>query len=146
MSMALVPNRVRGYELVGGEMKNAPFIDVSSRFGGGGLTGTVPDLLRWARVALSREDRLGEVDRRDAQALRVEVGALHGARRRRRRTTRSAGWCSPSTAASAIFAGGSQKGTETLLYYFPEKRLGIAVACNLQFAPTGRYVSRLYEL
>lgn len=42
--------------------------------------------------------------------------------------------------------GGSQKGTEALLYYFPERRLTIAVACNLQLVPTGKYVRRLYEL
>jgi len=50
---SLVPNRVRGYDLADGEIKNAPFIDVSSRFGGGGATGTVPDLLRWARAAFA---------------------------------------------------------------------------------------------
>ena len=43
-----VPNRVERYELVAGQIKKAPFIDVSSRFGGGGAIGTVPDMLRWA--------------------------------------------------------------------------------------------------
>jgi hypothetical protein len=45
-----------------------------------------------------------------------------------------------------LHAAGSQKGTETILYYFPERRLTIAVACNLQLAPTGKYARRLYEL
>src|SRR5262245_14357274 len=48
----LVENRVRGYDLADGELKNAPFINVSSRIGGGGVTSTVPDLLRWSRAIL----------------------------------------------------------------------------------------------
>ncbi|HEX6182999.1 MAG TPA: serine hydrolase domain-containing protein, partial [Pyrinomonadaceae bacterium] len=51
--VALVPNRVRGYEVVNGVTVNAPFLNVSSRFAGGGLTGTVPDLLLWARAAVA---------------------------------------------------------------------------------------------
>ncbi len=45
----LVPNRVRTYERANGRIKVAPFVDVSSRFGGGGLIATMPDLLKWAR-------------------------------------------------------------------------------------------------
>ncbi len=45
----LIPNRVRTYERVDGRIKPAPFVDVSTRFGGGGLIGTIPDLLKWAR-------------------------------------------------------------------------------------------------
>ena len=51
----LVANRVRGYDLADGELKNAPFINVSSRIGGGGATSTVPDLLRWARAIIDRK-------------------------------------------------------------------------------------------
>src|ERR1700749_1619799 len=52
----------------------------------------------------------------------------------------------PVNGSYVLHAAGSQKGTETILYYFPERRLTIAVACNLQFAPTGKYARRLYEL
>src|SRR5262245_48424834 len=45
----LIANRVRGYVVEKGQVRNIPFIDVSSRFGGGGATGTVPDLLKWAK-------------------------------------------------------------------------------------------------
>lgn len=143
--IALVPNRVRGYELVGGELKNAPFIDVSSRFGGGGLTGTVPDLLRWARAALSgkivSERWIGEMLKPFTSKSGRYTGLGDGD------TYYTLGWMvQPVNGNFAIFAGGSQKGTEALLYYFPEKRLGVAVACNIQFAPTGRYIRRLYEL
>src|SRR5919107_4623507 len=140
----LVPNRVRGYDLADGEVKNAPFVNVSSRFGGGGLTGTVPDILRWARAAFAgkivspkwmdemlkpfvsksgRYTGFGDAD---------EYYAL--------------GWIvKPVNGSFSVHNEGSQKGTATAVIYFPEKRLGIAVAANLEFADTYRYVPRPYE-
>ncbi len=143
--IALVPNRVRGYELINGEIKNAPFINVSSRFGGGGLTSTVPDLLRWARAALAGKivspKWIDEMLKPFTSKSGRYTGLGDGD------TYYTLGWMvQPVNGSFAIFAGGSQKGTETLLYYFPEKHLGVAVACNRQFAPTQRYVRRLYEL
>jgi len=141
----LVPNRVRGYELVNGEIKNAPFLDVSSRFGGGGLTSTVPDLLRWARAALSGkivsskwiDEMLKPFTSKPGRYTGLGDGDVYY----------TLGWMvRPINGSFSIFAGGSQKGTEALLFYFPEQHLAIAVACNRQFAPTERYVSKLYEL
>src|SRR5215207_8644210 len=143
--IALVPNRVRGYELVGGEIVNAPFINVSSRFAGGGLTGTVRDLLRWARAALSGEivspkwidEMLKPYASKPGRYTGLGDGDVYY----------TLGWMvRPINGSFSVFAAGSQKGTETLLFYFPEKRLALAVACNLQFAPTQSYVRRLYEL
>ncbi|MBV9928961.1 MAG: class A beta-lactamase-related serine hydrolase [Acidobacteria bacterium] len=141
----LVPNRVRGYELVNGEIKNAPFLNVSSRFGGGGLTGTVPDLLRWARAALAGklvsakwvDEMLKPFTSKPGRYTGLGDGDVYYTQ----------GWMvRPINGNFSVFAAGSQKGTETLLFYFPEKRLGLAVACNLQFAPTERYVSKLYQV
>lgn len=141
----LVPNRVRGYELVDGELKNAPFVDVSSRFGGGGLTSTVPDLLRWARVALSGkivsakwiDEMLKPFTSKSGRYTGLGDGDVYY----------TLGWLiEPVNGRFLLRAEGSQKGTETLVYYFPEKRLGLAVACNLQFAPTRKYARHLYEL
>jgi CubicO group peptidase (beta-lactamase class C family) len=143
--ISLVPNRVRGYELVGGEIKNAPFIDVSSRFGGGGLTSTVPDLLRWARAALSGkivspkwiDEMLKPFTSKSGRYTGLGDGDTYYA----------LGWMvQPVNGNFALFAGGSQKGTDVVLYYFPEKRLAVAAASNLEFAPTARYVRRLYEV
>ncbi|HWS85951.1 MAG TPA: serine hydrolase domain-containing protein [Pyrinomonadaceae bacterium] len=141
----LVPNRVRGYELVNGEIKNAPFLNVSSRFGGGGLTGTVPDLLRWARAAFAGkivsakwvEEMLKPFTSKSGRYTGLGDGDVYY----------TLGWLiEPLNGRVLLRAEGSQKGTEALVYYFPEKRLGLAVACNLQFAPTRRYARRLYEL
>jgi CubicO group peptidase (beta-lactamase class C family) len=141
----LRPNRVRGYEFDGGEYVNAPFLDVSSRFGGGGLTGTVPDLLRWPAAAFGGkvlspkwvDEMLKPFTSKSGHFTGLDDGVTHY----------TLGWMvQPVNGRFAAFAAGSQKGTETLVYYFPERRLTIAFACNMQFAPTGKYVRRLYEL
>src|SRR5919107_2446578 len=143
--VSLVPNRVRGYELVGDEIKNAPFLDVSSRFGGGGLTGTVPDLLRWARAALSGKIVSAKWADEMLKPFTSKSGRYTGLGDGD--TYYTLGWMvQPVNGSFAAFAAGSQKGTETLVYYFPERRLTIAVACNLEFAPTQKYVHRLYEM
>jgi CubicO group peptidase (beta-lactamase class C family) len=143
---SLVPNRVRGYDLADGEIKNAPFIDVSSRFGGGGATGTVPDLLAWARAILSgkiisspkwQHEMLRPYTSKSGRFTGLGDGDEYYA----------LGWLvKPVNGSFAIHQEGSQKGTDTAVFYFPEKHLAIASASNLEFAPTFRYVQRLYEI
>jgi CubicO group peptidase (beta-lactamase class C family) len=140
----LIPNRVRGYDLADGEVKNAPFIDVSSRFGGGGLTGTVPDLLRWARAAFAGKvlspKWVDEMLKPFVSKSGRYTGLGDGD------TYYTLGWMvMPVNGSLALHAQGGQKGTDTYLYYFPEKRLALAAASNLEAAPTQRYVRRLYE-
>jgi CubicO group peptidase (beta-lactamase class C family) len=142
---ALVPNRVRGYDFDGNEIVNAPFLDVSSRFGGGGLTGTVPDLLRWPTAAFAGKilspKWIDEMLRPFTSKSGRFTGLGDGD------TYYTLGWMvQPVNGSFAAFAAGSQKGTEAMVYYFPERHLTIAVATNLQFAPTSRYIRRLFEL
>lgn len=141
----LWPNRVRGYEIDNGVTVNAPFLDVSSRFGGGGLTGTVPDLLRWPAAAFGGkilspkwvDEMVRPFTSKSGRFTGIGDGDIYY----------TLGWMVlPVNGSYVLHAGGSQKGTETILYYFPERRLTIAVATNLQFAPTGKYARRLYEL
>ncbi|HYH84888.1 MAG TPA: serine hydrolase domain-containing protein, partial [Pyrinomonadaceae bacterium] len=141
---SIVPNRVRGYDLADGTVKNAPFIDVSSRRGGGGAAGTVPDLLRWARAILSgkivskkwADEMLAPVATKSGRWVGLGDGDEYY----------TLGWLvRPVNGNFAIHNEGSQSGTDTQVFYFPDKNLAIASACNLQFAPTFRYVQRLYE-
>ena len=140
----LVPNRVRGYDLADGEVKNAPFVNVSSRFAGGGATGTVPDLLRWARAAFAGkivspkgiDEMLRPFVTKSGRFTGLGDGDEYYA----------LGWIvKPVNGSLSVHNEGSQKGTATALIYFPEKRLAIAAAANLEFADTYRYVRRLYE-
>jgi CubicO group peptidase (beta-lactamase class C family) len=141
----LIPNRVRGYGLVNGEIKNAQFIDVSSRFGGGGLIGTVRDLLVWPKGVLS-----GKVlSKKSVDEMLTPVATKGG------RYTGlgdgdwyyTLGWLVfPLNGNYVIHNSGSQKGTDTTLYHFPSKNLTIAYASNLESAPNEKYIRRLYEL
>ena len=47
--LEVIPNRVRGYQLIDGKVKNSEFIDISSRFAAGGTRSTVPDMLKFAK-------------------------------------------------------------------------------------------------
>jgi CubicO group peptidase (beta-lactamase class C family) len=140
----LVPNRVRGYDLADGEVKNAPFVNVSTRFAGGGATGTVPDLLRWARAAFAGkivspkwiDEMLKPFVTKSGRFTGLGDGDEYYA----------LGWIvKPVGGGFSVHNEGSQKGTATAVIYFPEKRLAIAAAANLEFADTYRYVRRLYE-
>ena len=57
--LELSPHRVRGYQLLNGQLRNSEFIDVSSRFAAGGARGTVSDLLRFM-LALNNGKLLGQ--------------------------------------------------------------------------------------
>ncbi len=141
---SLIPNRVRGYDLADGEVKNAPFVNVSSRFGGGGLTGTVPDLLRWARAAFAGKLLSPKWVETMLEPFTSKSGRYTGLGDGD--TFYALGWMvQPVNGQVMLRAEGSQRGTDTVLYYFPEKRLAVAAASNLELAPTARYVRRLYE-
>jgi CubicO group peptidase (beta-lactamase class C family) len=115
---SLVPNRVRGYDLADGEVKNAPFVNVSSRFAGGGLTGTVPDLLRWARAAFAGklvspkwiDEMLKPFVTKSGRYTGLGDGDEYYA----------LGWIvKPVNGSFSVHNEGSQKGTATAVIYFP---------------------------
>ncbi len=141
----LIPNRVRGYELVNGEIQNARFMDVSSRFGGGGALGTVPDLLKWARTVdsggvLSKESRdlmYTPVANKGGRYVGLGDGEWYYA----------LGWLVfPVNGQMALWNDGGQIGTNTAILRVPSKKFAIAFACNLQDIDRMPYIKRLYEL
>ncbi|MDQ5845595.1 MAG: serine hydrolase, partial [Acidobacteriota bacterium] len=141
----LISNRVRGYELVNGEIQNARFIDVSSRFGGGGALGTVPDLLKWARTVdsgriMSKESgalMYAPVANKDGRYVGLADGEWYY----------TAGWLVfPINGQRALWNDGGQIGTNTALIRVPSKNLAIAFASNVQEIDRMPYIKRLYEL
>lgn len=135
----LIPNRVRGYRLVGGDVKPSEFIDVSSRFAGGGVRSTVVDLVRYA-YGLIVEGKL----------LRPEIRRLMLTSQTQRNgffTNYGLGWVvNPWNGHVHVSHGGSQPETRTHLAVFPEEKLVIAVACNLEGTNLIPYVRKLAEL
>jgi CubicO group peptidase (beta-lactamase class C family)/tetratricopeptide (TPR) repeat protein len=141
----LIPNRVHGYELVNGEIQNARFIDVSSRFGGGGAIGTVPDLLKWARTVDS--GKILSKESTDLMYTPVANKGGHYVGIRDGEWYYTSGWLVfPINGQMAIWSDGGQIGTNTAIIRIPSKNLAIAFACNLQDIDRMPYIRRLYEL
>lgn len=140
----IVSNRVRGYDLADGEVKNAPFINVSSRIGGGGVTSTAPDLLRWAQVVIDQKVVSPKSHEEMLRPVTTTRGRWSGIGDADEYYT--LGWMvRPLNGNFVINHGGSQKGTEAAFFVFPERRMAITVLSNLEFAPLEKYVRRLYQ-
>src|SRR5262249_37134543 len=146
----LIPNRVRTYERVNGQIKVAPFVDVSSRFGGGGLIGTMPDLLKWARGVDS-----GMILSKDSLDLMYSpvamkngyFAALDPFQPYRSQVVYSLGWHNLALNGQWVPAhGGGQIGTSTEFFRFPSKNMAIVFATNTGGVYGPLFVQRLYEV
>lgn len=137
--LAIIPNRVRGYRLVNGEVKNSEFIDVSSRFAAGGTRGTVVDLLKFLKGV------------NDGKLLSKENTSLMYAPMKTRDgqpTAYAMGWQIPpfKNRRSIVANDGGQQETRTFILNFPEKNFAIAFAMNLEADIYGPLINQLYEL
>lgn len=140
----IIPNRVRGYELVKGEIKNAPFLDVSSRFGGGGAIGNVPDMLRWA----SNIEHAGILSKASLDLMFTPVANKGGRYVGLDDGTwyYTLGWLVfPVNGHYVFYNDGGQTGTNTMVLRIPSQNLTIAFACNLQDIDRWPYIKRLYD-
>ena len=141
----LIANRVRGYIVEHGQVKNIPFIDVSSRFGGGGAIGTVPDLLKWGRGVDA-----GKILAKESVELMYTPVATTGGRWvgiYDGKWYYTLGWLQfPINGQCALWNDGGQIGTNTALLRIPSKNLVIAFAGNQMEVNRMAYLRRLYEL
>jgi CubicO group peptidase (beta-lactamase class C family) len=134
----LIPNRVRGYRMLNGEVKNSEFIDISSRFAAGGTRSTVVDLLKFAKginagKLLSKESY---------DSMWTSLATKEG-----RYTDYGLGWFTgPVNGHFAVSHSGGQQETSTLLYIFPAKNFALAAAINFESGSPGPYLNRLFQL
>lgn len=142
--LALIPNRVRGYQLINGELKNSEFVDVSSRFAAGGTRGTVIDLLRFMK-GLNDGKILSpkSVDLMYAP-MRTRDGNISGFPKT---AGYAMGWnLAPQTDGLVVINDGGQQETRTFILNFPVQRFALVVAQNLERDDDGAIIFRLYEL
>ena len=140
----LIAHRVRGYDLADGELKNAPFIDVSSRIGAGGVTSTVPDMLRWARAVIDGEVVSKKWAEEVVTPVATRAGRWSGIGDADEYYT--LGWMiRPVNGNYVINHSGGQKGTESAFFVFPAKNLAISILSNLELSNLENYVRPLYE-
>jgi len=134
----LIPNRVRGYRLINGEVRNSEFIDISSRFAAGGTRSTVPDLLKYARSII--DGRL--LSREGMITATTSMSTREG-----RLTNYAMGWdTTPFSGRYIIAHSGGQQETSTLLYILPSRKLALAIAMNFESSNPGLYLDRLFQL
>lgn len=134
----VIPNRVRGYRLLKGEVKNSEFIDISSRFAAGGTRSTIPDLLKYAR---------GIIDGRFLSSQGMIAATTSMSTRDGRLTNYAMGWDTAPFAGRYILAhSGGQQETTTLLYVLPSRKLALAIGMNYENGSPGVYLDRLFQL
>ncbi|NIO48709.1 MAG: serine hydrolase [Candidatus Aminicenantes bacterium] len=134
----LISNRVSGYRLIKGEVKNSEIVDVSSRFAGGGTRSTIVDLLRYAKGIIEGKLLKG-------QAWKLLFTSM--ATREGRFTGYGMGWgVRPWRGHFQVSHSGSQPETRTYLLIFPTENFSIAIASNLEGVNLTLYVRRLAEL
>ncbi len=136
--LELIPYRVRGYQLLYGEIKNSEFVDISSRFAAGGTRSTVPDLLKYARgLANARVLKPESIDLMET-SMATKDGHL---------TDYGMGWrIWPVNGRFVAYHTGGQPETRTLLVRFPTLDFAIALAYNLEGGNLHAFSHRLYQL
>ncbi len=135
----LIPYRVRGYRLIDNEIRPSEFIDVSSRFAGGGIRSTVVDLVRYGYKLIIQGELLKPETRRMMLTSMVQKNGFY--------TGYGMGWVvNPWHGHFYINHSGSQQETRTHLAIFPAEKLVIAIACNLEGTDLIPYSRKLAEL
>lgn len=126
----LIPNRVRGYRFVDGQVRNSEFVDVSSRFAAGACRGTVPDLLRFG-TALCEGRLLSPASMALMRSpMRTRDGRIAGFPRT---DGYAMGWSVLGQGAnSVLFHDGGQPETRTMLIVDPGARVTVASAQNYE--------------
>jgi len=136
--LEVIPNRVRGYQLLDGKVRNSEFIDISSRFAAGGTRSTVPDLLKFAKAIMDGKLLSTESMNAMATSMRTRAGRL---------TDYGMGWeTTPYNGRYFLMHSGGQQETRTLLMIIPAQKLAIAGAVNFEGASPAASMDRLFQL
>jgi CubicO group peptidase (beta-lactamase class C family) len=135
---ALVPHRVTGYVLEHGELRRSEYVDISSRFGGGGTRSTVGDMLRFIE-GLANGQVLKSATRNVAWTMQPT--------RDRRFTRYGLGFGIAQRNGRWVVAhSGAQQETRTHLVLVPSERFAIALASNFEDASLDVFENKLIEL
>ncbi len=128
----IVEERSRFYELPkGGTVVNAPYVDNSYKWAGGGLLSTAEDLTRFGSAMLQP----GLLDARSLQTMLTAQKTTAG-----ESTGYGIGWGIQKSASGKLIyehSGGAVGGTSQLIVY-PESHVVVAVIANVSSAPWKR--------
>lgn len=135
---ALIPHRVTGYVLEDGKLRRSEYVDISSRFGGGGTRSTVDDMIRFIE---------GLADGKVLKAETRELAWTAQATRDGRSTNYGLGFGSMTIGGRwGVAHSGAQQETRTDLFLLPRERFAVAVASNFENANLDVFTNKLVEL
>ncbi len=119
----IVPNRASGYTTTTSGLRNAPYIDMTVPFGAGALYSTTEDLLRWTQGLFG--GRVLSAASLEAMTTPLLNNYAFGVSVRE------------ASGRKVIEHGGGIEGFNTLLAYYPDSRITVAVLGNVNGqAPT----------
>jgi hypothetical protein len=123
----IIPFRAAGYRRDrDGGLLNSALMDTSNKIPGGGLCGTVGDILAFAEAF--EDGRLVAPENVDRMSTRQRLAT-------RMPTPYGLGWfVNPRHGRREVYHTGSQPSVSGLLYMRPEAHVAIALLCNLEGA------------
>ncbi|HEX6099442.1 MAG TPA: serine hydrolase [Thermoanaerobaculia bacterium] len=135
---AVIPHRVTGYAVEGGKVRRSEYVDISSRFAGGGTRSTVEDMLRFVE---------GLADGKVLKAETRELAWTAMPTRDGRYTNYGLGFGVITPGGRyGIAHSGSQQETRTNLVLLPRERFAVALASNFENANLDVFTDELIEL
>jgi CubicO group peptidase (beta-lactamase class C family) len=138
-SRRLILHRARGYtKRQGGELENAPSVDVSNKWGGGGMLSTVEDLLRYG--AAFDADQLLKPETRELMFTAAST-------RDGKPTAYGLGWAiATEQGRRRIEHTGGSVGATAVLTKYPDQGVMIAVLVNCDHYSAGRIKNRIAQI
>jgi serine beta-lactamase-like protein LACTB, mitochondrial len=134
----IVLHRARGYERSANELRNAPYVDNSIKWFGGGMISSAEDLIRF-NIALNS----GKLLTPESLTLMNTPGTLNDGTP----IEYSLGWELSTDATGNRFVDkyGSGTGVSTYLLRIPEKRFAVAVLVNMSRGNIKAYARRIAD-
>ena len=134
----VIPNRVRGYRLLNGAIRNSEFVDISSRFASGGARSTIPDLLKYASSIMDGRLLSSEGMMTATATMSTRDGRL---------TNYAMGWdATPYNGRYILAHSGGQQETNTIIYVLPGRKLALAIAMNYENSNASVYLDQLLKV
>lgn len=134
----IVRHRAQGYVREGGVLRNSELMDGSYKLGGGGLCSSADDLVRFAAALLQGKlvapETLAAMWTPQKTSAGATIDYALGFRVAERRGNRE------------VYHGGAQSRVSTFLLLLPERRVAVAVLCNLEGVKLQALARQLVDL
>ena len=145
-----IPHRAVGYRQRGGQVEVSTNTDVSWKLGGGGFISNIDDLAKFAAGLLNH--RLVKPATRQKMWVRQMTSGGEqtkyalGFSFNHYRDGELHTWSANGTGIEIVGHSGSQEKTKTWMALWPQKKLGVVVMSNSEYASPRRLAGRLLEV